>query len=369
MTFLQPVFLWGLLAIAIPVLIHLWHQKRGQPLPWAAMQWLHEASEQQQRGLKFDDWLLLAVRCLVIALLSVLLAQPVWKQDTNPKMIRAVHVVATDSLVRSTFRFELERARQVGEAVVALPTANPLNPLLLQVVLDSVRQPNLAVHLYICNDASLADVPQILVPERFSLHTAMLPQLASQRVSGVGQKPFSGIKSPLFLLLNYRNSTERQTVTAALRALAGVYALNLNLSTFPNPKSQPDWVLTDRFPLKPSPQTLYTVSGASGATAQNRVAQLTPNIVFVADTLTPQTSERVANGQLPEWFGNQLLAFYKRNSAPPPLTQQEMAGLFVRTNATNTTQSAPIDRTWEQNWLLLALLVVIGVERWLALRK
>lgn len=369
MTFLQPAFLWGLLAIAIPVLIHLWHQKRGQPLPWAAMQWLREASEQQQRGLKFDDWLLLAVRCLVIALLSILLAQPVWKQGNDPKSIRAVHVAASDPLVRSTFRFELERARQAGESVVALPATTPLNPLLVQAVLDSVRHPDLAVHLYIRNDASLADVPQISVPERFSLHTAISPAQASQRPSGPGQKPFAGIKSPLAVLINYRTTTERQTVTAALRALAGVYALNLTLSNNPTSTSQPDWVLTDQFPGNPHPQTLYTVSGTNGATAQNQVAQLLPNVVFVGDTLTPQTSERVANGQLPEWLGNQLLTFYKRTLATPALTQQEMAGLFVRTSATNPTQSAPINRTREQNWLLLALLTVIGIERWLALRK
>ncbi|MCY7357676.1 MAG: BatA domain-containing protein [Rudanella sp.] len=369
MTFLQPAFLWGLLAIAIPVLIHLWHQKRGQPLPWAAMQWLREASEQQQRGLKFDDWLLLAVRCLVIALLSILLAQPIWKPDTDPKAIRVVHVVASDSLVRSTFRFELERARQVGEPVVALPADNSLNPLLLQAVLDSLRQPDLAVHLYVRNDASLADVPQISVPERFSLHTALSPRQVSQRLSGVGQNPFSGIKRPLAVWLNYRNSIERQTVTAALRALAGVYALNLNISTNPNSTRQHDWVLTDQFPGNPRPQTLYTVSGASGGNAQNRVAQGLPNVVFVADTLTPQTSERVENGQLPEWLGYQLLDFYKRNPTSPALTQQEMDGLFVRTNAMNTAQTVSISRIREQNWLLLALLVVIGIERWLALRK
>lgn len=368
MTFLQPAFLWGLLAIAIPVLIHWWHQKRGQPLPWAAMQWLREASEQQQRGLKFDDWLLLAVRCFVIALLSILLAQPVWRHDDDPKTVRAVHVVASDSLVRSTFRFELERAQQAGEAVVSLP-ANPLNPLLLQVVIDSLRQPDLALHLYVRNDASLAEVPQISVPDRFSLHTAMLPQLTNQRVSGAGQEPFSGIKNPLSVWLNYRNPTERQTVTAALRALAGVYGLTLNLSTAPNPNNKPDWVLTDQFPPNPKSQTLYTVSGANGGTAQNRVTQLAPNIVFMADTLTPQTSEWVTNGQLPEWLGNQLLAFYKRNPAPPALTQQEMTGLFVRTNAMNDTQTASISRTREQNWLLLALLLLIGLERWLALRK
>ena len=370
MTFLQPAFLWGLLAIAIPVLIHLWHQKRGQPLPWAAMQWLREASEQQQRGLKFDDWLLLAVRCLVIALLSILLAQPIWKQDADPKTIRVVHVLASDSLVRSTFRFELDRARQAGEPIVSLPAATPTNPLQLQLVLDSLGQPGLTMHLYIRNDASLADVPQISVPERFSLHTATASSPSvRQSVSAVIQKPFEGIKSPLNVRLDYQNPLERQTVTAALRALASVYGLNFNLANASNSITQPDWVLTNRFSSGLNPSTLYTVSGANGIGATQQTAQTAPNVVFVSDTLTAQTSELVATGQLPEWLGNQLLAFYKRNPAPNTLTQQELAGLFKRDRVLNTASTVSIDRTKEQNWILLALLLMIGLERWLALRK
>lgn len=369
MTFLQPAFLWGLLAIAIPVLIHLWHQKRGQPLPWAAMQWLHEASEQQQRGLKFDDLLLLVVRCLVIALLSVLLAQPVWKHDSEAKTSQAVHVVASDSLVRSTFRFELDRARQAGEPVVSLPAANPINPLQLQTILDSIRQPGLSVHLYLLHDASLADVPQISVPERFSLHTATALPPVKQSVSAAAQKPFEGIKSPLTVWTGYKNSTEQQIVTAALRALAGVYALKLNLTKAPSPATEADWVLTDQLPKTLKPSTLYTVSGTNRASTEQQIAQTAPNIVFVADTLTAQTSELVANGQLPEMLGNQLLAFYKRNPAPNALTQQELAGVFRHENAIETASMVSVNRTKEQNWLLLALLVMIGLERWLALRK
>lgn len=366
MTFLQPAFLWGLLAIAIPVLIHLWHQKQGQPLPWAAMQWLHEASEQQQRGLKFDDLLLLIVRCLAIALLSVLLAQPVWEPDPTTKMGQGVHIVASDSLVRSTFRFELDRARQAGEPVVSIPA--PTNPVQLQTVLDSLRQPGVSMHLYIRNDASLADVPQISVPDRFSLHTTTsLP--VKQPISTAVQKPFEGIKNPLTVWTGYRNPTEQQMVTAALRALAGVYALSFNLTKAPSRSTEADWVLTDQLPKIPKSSTLYTLSGANGASAEQQIAQTAPNIVFVADTLTAQTSELVANGRLPEWLGNQLLAFYKRNPAPNSLTQQELTGIFRRENAMNTASTVSLTRTKEQNWLLLAFLVMIGLERWLALRK
>lgn len=356
MTFLQPAFLWGLLAVAIPVLIHLWHQKRAQLLPWAAMQWLREVSQQQQRGLRFDDWLLLVLRCLIIALISILLAQPVLNQD-DTRTFRAVHLVQPDSLVTASFRFELAEARQKQETVVMLTGSRPLNPLQLQHVIDSLRGPEVSLHLYVRNEASVAEVPTISVPQRFSVHAALAP--ISQRTEAAPAKPFAGLKSPLNVRFVYRNPAERQTVKAALGALAQVYGLNLN--TNPNPATQPDWLLTDMPPKSPKPGVFYTISGA------NRPSVPVPNVVWVADTLTPQTADWVANGQLPEWLGQQLLHFYKLEAPAQALTQQELTSLFTRTEEQSFANSAK--RTPEQQWLLVILLVVIGAERWLALKK
>lgn len=364
MTFLQPVFLWGLLTLAVPVLIHLWHQKRGQPLPWAAMQWLREASEQQKRGLQFDDWLLLALRCLLLALFSVLLAQPVWDKPNNPETIRPVHLVVADSLVTRSFRFELDRAGQRGEPIVRLPSTGPTNPLQLQTAIDSLNQPDVLLHLYIRRDASLADVPHLSVPERFSVHAASAQPTGNEETRPVLAKQFARVKSPLNVQLDYRDPLEQKTVRAALRALATVYGLRLNSLEGRTFTPRPDWILTDKPALatRPSPATLYIVSGA-GMPPQTR-----PNVVFTADTLTPQTSERVATGQLPEWLGEQILGFYKLNPPPPALTEQELGRMFVPTNQTRPSQPLA-QRTQAQNWLLVILLLVISVERWLALRK
>jgi hypothetical protein len=40
--FNTPTLLWGLFGLAIPILIHFWHQKQGKRLDWAATQWLSE---------------------------------------------------------------------------------------------------------------------------------------------------------------------------------------------------------------------------------------------------------------------------------------------------------------------------------------
>ncbi|MBM3335798.1 BatA domain-containing protein, partial [Candidatus Sumerlaeota bacterium] len=40
LTFVHPIMLWGLLAGAIPIIIHLLNRRRYRPMPWAAMRFL-----------------------------------------------------------------------------------------------------------------------------------------------------------------------------------------------------------------------------------------------------------------------------------------------------------------------------------------
>ena len=43
MSFLTGSLLFGLLAAAIPVVVHLLHRQRTTPVPWGAMQFLLES--------------------------------------------------------------------------------------------------------------------------------------------------------------------------------------------------------------------------------------------------------------------------------------------------------------------------------------
>ena len=117
MNFLNPFFLWSSLAIAIPVAIHFWHQKRGKPLPWAATQWLTEARQQQSRGLRLDTIWLLLVRCLLLISLAILLAKPLLNWFTGPPVVQTVHLVQPNPVVADNFRFELTEAKRKGERV------------------------------------------------------------------------------------------------------------------------------------------------------------------------------------------------------------------------------------------------------------
>lgn len=76
MGFLAPLMLAGTAAVAVPIGLHFFYKARYRPHPWAAMRFLKQSIEQTSRRLKFQEWILLALRCLVLLLLALALARP-----------------------------------------------------------------------------------------------------------------------------------------------------------------------------------------------------------------------------------------------------------------------------------------------------
>lgn len=63
-------------AIIIPVLIHLWNIREGKTLKVGSVLLLQQSARQHARSFRIREWLLLVLRCLLILLLSLLLAAP-----------------------------------------------------------------------------------------------------------------------------------------------------------------------------------------------------------------------------------------------------------------------------------------------------
>ncbi|MBC3786276.1 BatA domain-containing protein [Spirosoma utsteinense] len=402
MTFIEPFLLWGALAVVIPIAIHFWHQKRGRLLPWAATQWLTEKNQQQSRGLRLDNILLLVLRCLLVLLLTILLARPVLNLFKKETTIQRIHLVQPNALVSANFRFELDEALRKGEKAYWLretpePFDTPagasqlgeqaaeLSPLTLQTAIDKLPSENTELHLYLINSQALGDVPAITVPARFRLHSLIdsagkpRPFLALSNgnrlfIDQTGKltssaTPASGSllqttpvhSGPIRVLLAYQTTAERQTVRAALSALSQVYAMPLSIEEKQRNDVTYDWILTDQLrpdsELARNPKTLYTISGTSATSTRGYV-------VFSTDLLSPQTSERVAGGQLPEWLGEQLIQHYGLETNQVPLSHQALVARFVP-----TTRHAPSQQATVQNLLLLLLIGILIVERWLALTK
>lgn len=76
MSFLNPIFLLGLLAAAVPVLIHLLTRRRPRERPFSSLAFLAEVNQSEVRRLRLKQWLLLLLRTLAVAALALALARP-----------------------------------------------------------------------------------------------------------------------------------------------------------------------------------------------------------------------------------------------------------------------------------------------------
>src|SRR4051812_20665018 len=122
MTVLAPLMMLGATAITVPIALHFFYRARYRPLPWAPMKFLKEAIEQTSRRLKFQEWILLALRCLAIILLALALARPGSESTsvggTGP--IDAVFVFDTSysMAAKDGDKTRLERAKEAALAVI-----------------------------------------------------------------------------------------------------------------------------------------------------------------------------------------------------------------------------------------------------------
>src|SRR5215210_3395859 len=72
----NPLLLWGLGAASLPIIIHLLNRRKFREERWAAMRFLLAAIRKNQRRIRIEQWLLLAVRTLLVILVVAAMAKP-----------------------------------------------------------------------------------------------------------------------------------------------------------------------------------------------------------------------------------------------------------------------------------------------------
>ena len=83
MTLLNPTYLWALLGLTIPVVIHLWSRKEGKTIQVGSIQLFSESDSSQSSNIKINELLLLLLRMLAITTLVIILAEPFIKGKTE----------------------------------------------------------------------------------------------------------------------------------------------------------------------------------------------------------------------------------------------------------------------------------------------
>jgi len=143
--------LWGGLAVASPIIIHLLSKRRFRTVDWAAMEFLLEAERRNRRRIRLEDLLLLLLRCLAVLLIALLVArvflaptglaarviesarfERIIVLDDSPSMEaqvgpRSVFDEAKDGLVEFVRRTARQRP---GDTLTLLTTSRPDRPVL-----------------------------------------------------------------------------------------------------------------------------------------------------------------------------------------------------------------------------------------------
>ena len=87
MTFLYPSFLFGLLAVAVPVAIHLFNFRRIKKVYFTNVEFLQSVKTATNSFRKLKQWLILAARCLFVIFLVLAFARWAGKDAILPMAI------------------------------------------------------------------------------------------------------------------------------------------------------------------------------------------------------------------------------------------------------------------------------------------
>ena len=124
-TFVYPSLLWGMLIIAVPVLIHLINMMRHRRVRWAAMDFLFVSQKKNRAWVLLKQLLLLLLRMGIVAAVVAAVAQPLLRGDLAGLLARGKthHVVLLDDSFSMSDRWAdtsaMERAKDVVQSIAA----------------------------------------------------------------------------------------------------------------------------------------------------------------------------------------------------------------------------------------------------------
>jgi hypothetical protein len=137
MHFIYPAFLFALLTLAIPVIIHLFNFRKFQKVNFSNVQFLKEIQEQQSSRRNLKERLILASRLLALAFLVFAFARPFIpaQNSVSAGRLNAVSVFVDNSYSMQTLNREgslLDDAKQKAREIASAYNINDRFQLLTQ---------------------------------------------------------------------------------------------------------------------------------------------------------------------------------------------------------------------------------------------
>lgn len=376
---LLPAALAALAALIVPLLIHLARRSEQRPTDFAALRWLRQKPKPRYR-VRFDEWPLLWLRLLLLALLALWLARPVLfdSADETPW----VAVLPGVDVARVT--------ASVGNSKARMHWLAPGFPELSQEApTGTLRFASLLRQL----DAELpAGVAlTVFVPEQLQGADAMRPQLSRDVQWKVVPGTMPAQKSaPLTApVLTVRHAPERADALRYLRAAAVAWQPKTSTATnfSSGPVAEPltanartlVWLAPG--PLPAAITDWISKGGTVLLDAQAEFKFSTPTTVYWRDAVGAPLVEGAALG------GGRVLRFSRPFNATampqllePAFPRELRVLLQARASAPSRVMAndyAPIAGGAPyaqpprdlQPWLAFLIALLLVIERWLATRR
>ncbi|MCC7291412.1 MAG: BatA domain-containing protein [Phycisphaerales bacterium] len=130
---LLGAFVWpalfsaGAACAAIPIIIHLLARRRFRKIRWAAIEFLLEAQRRNQKRVRLEEWILLALRCLAMVLIALLVARffmrPQGMAQSPIGAARTDHILLMDDSFSTGLRLDdggtvFDRVKQAARQIV-----------------------------------------------------------------------------------------------------------------------------------------------------------------------------------------------------------------------------------------------------------
>ena len=123
MTWLAPLYLAGALAVAAPILFHLWRRTPQGRRAFSTLMFLTPSPPRMTRLSRIEHWALLCLRGLALLLLALAFARPVWRIPATipiaPEESELVAIVVDTSASLQRVWAGLRPVTPTGEPIVA----------------------------------------------------------------------------------------------------------------------------------------------------------------------------------------------------------------------------------------------------------
>lgn len=127
--FVSPIALLGLLAISIPVIIHLLSKSKAKPILFGHLDLIPSGKQKPVTQLTITQRVLLLLRILMLVILTLLLSQPLWPESSSTSPQQTTLLITSQWLESAGEEQREDLLDRISNGAQALLAGHPSSPL------------------------------------------------------------------------------------------------------------------------------------------------------------------------------------------------------------------------------------------------